>query len=588
VIVPQFLSETDLQEPRRDLSQLFPPPEQFHGDTDEGRNQRFRGHEFAGLLPFPFPPVSLSLLVVHPKVVSFAEAAFGTDDIRIYNAEAWAKYAGAADYEQDHRRDYLNHTPLVPSEDWRFRGLEMFLWLTDVPESSGPTHLVPRSLTAHLPPLPHGYRREALGDLYENEVSSAGPAGTLVAYSTDTFHRGTAITDPGGARFSLHLSYRRTDNAGPRSGRQDRTTSSTSEGDGKRSGRPRVCEPGCMDSSKYPPPIVSNFRHVDTETQSTLGFPGMRSSPRFAAAPRVLVGPVLLLAALTAITGCGASDASSTNGVVRAIGTENEYANVLSQIGGRYVSVSSILNNPNTDPHTFESSPGIAQEVSAAQLIVQNGVGYDDFMNKIESASANSSRKVIVVQHVLGLPDNTPNPHLWYSPTTMPAVAKVMASDLSQIEPSHASYFSANLQKFDTSLSPWFDAIAEFKARFNGVAVATTEPVADYLLQALGANNLTPFRFQADVMNGEDPSPEDVSLENGFFTRHQVKVFCYNQQVVDALTSSIRHNAEAAGVPVVGVYETMPTPGYDFQTWMLTEVQDIQKAITSGVSTQHL
>jgi zinc/manganese transport system substrate-binding protein len=314
----------------------------------------------------------------------------------------------------------------------------------------------------------------------------------------------------------------------------------------------------------------------------------MRSSPRFASASRVVVGSAAVLVALVAVAGCGGSPATPTNGVVKAIGAENEYANVLSQIGGRYVSVSSILNNPNTDPRTFESSPGIAQEVSAAQLIVQNGVGYDGFMNKIESASPNSSRKVIVVQHVLGLPDNTSNPHLWYSPTTMPAVARMMATDLAQIEPSHASYFSANLKTFDASLNPWLDAIAGFKARFNGVAVATTEPVADYLLQAMGANNLTPYRFQADVMNGVDPSPEDVSLENGFFTRHQVKVFCYNQQVVDALTNSIRHKAEAAGVPVVGVYETMPTGAYDFQTWMLTEVQDIQKAITSGVSTQHL
>ena len=101
---------------------------------------------------------------------------------------------------------------------------------------------------------------------------------------------------------------------------------------------------------------------------------------------------------------------------------------MLGQIGGHYVNVSSILNNPNTDPHTFEASTSVAREVSEAQLIVQNGVGYDAFMNDIESASPNSNRKVIVAQHVLGLPDSTSNPHLWYSPKTMPAVAKVMAS----------------------------------------------------------------------------------------------------------------------------------------------------------------
>jgi zinc/manganese transport system substrate-binding protein len=274
--------------------------------------------------------------------------------------------------------------------------------------------------------------------------------------------------------------------------------------------------------------------------------------------------------------------------VINAIGTENEYANVMSQIGGSYVHVSSILNNPNTDPHTYEASPSVAQEVSAAQLIVQNGVGYDNFMNTIESGSPNSSRKVLVVQNLLGLPATTANPHLWYAPTTMPRVAQAVASALAGLQPSHASYFQAQLQKFDASLTPWFNAIAGFKTAYAGTPVATTEPVADYLLQAMGADNLTPFPFQADIMNGVDPAPEDISLENGFFTSHRVKVFCYNQQVTNALTVSIRLNAVNAGVPIVGVYETMPTPGYDYQTWMLAEVRAIEKAVSQGVSTEHL
>jgi zinc/manganese transport system substrate-binding protein len=279
---------------------------------------------------------------------------------------------------------------------------------------------------------------------------------------------------------------------------------------------------------------------------------------------------------------------TSKSAVINAIGAENEYANVLGQIGGRYVHVSSILNNPNTDPHTFESSPSVAQEVSAAQLIVQNGVGYDTFMNKIESASPNSHRKVIVAQNVLGLPTNTPNPHLWYDPKTMPAVAKALASDLSALDPAHASTFYANEAKFVASLQPWLNAIAAFRANDEGTTAATTEPVADYLLTAMGIKNLTPWQFQADIMNGTDPTPQDVSLEQGFFTKHQVKVFCYNEQVTDPLTDSVRQNALAARVPVVGVYETMPVPGYDYQTWMMAELNAIKKAITTGASTQHL
>jgi zinc/manganese transport system substrate-binding protein len=274
--------------------------------------------------------------------------------------------------------------------------------------------------------------------------------------------------------------------------------------------------------------------------------------------------------------------------VITAIGAENEYANVIGQIGGRYVSVSSILNNPNTDPHTFESSPSVAEEVSAAQLIVQNGVGYDSFMNKIESASQSSSRKIITVQTLLGLPDDTPNPHLWYNPETMPTVALAIATDLAGLDPSEASYFEANLKTFDNSLSPWLKAIVEFAAKYSGTRVATTEPVADYMLNAIGTDNLTPFGLQADIMNGVDPSPQDISLQEGLFTSHKVKVFVYNQQVVDSLTTSFRTAAEKAGIPVVGVYETMPIPGYDYQTWMLAEVEAIEKAVADKVSTEHL
>jgi zinc/manganese transport system substrate-binding protein len=282
------------------------------------------------------------------------------------------------------------------------------------------------------------------------------------------------------------------------------------------------------------------------------------------------------------------ASAGEKSGVIVAIGAENEYANVLSQIGGKYVSVSAILKNPNTDPHTFEASASVAEEVARAQLIVQNGVGYDSFMNNIENASPNSARKIITAQNVLDLPTDTPNPHLWYKPTTMPAVAKVMAKDLDKLDPSHSAYFAANLAAFDASLKPWLAAIATFKSKYPNTPVAVTEPVADYLLQAMGAKILTPFVFQADIMNGVDPAPEDITLEDNLFTKHKVKLFCYNQQVVDALTSSIRDTAASAHVPVVGVYETMPTPGYDYQTWMMAEVKAIEAAVVSGTSTKKL
>jgi zinc/manganese transport system substrate-binding protein len=280
--------------------------------------------------------------------------------------------------------------------------------------------------------------------------------------------------------------------------------------------------------------------------------------------------------------------AAEAAGPVRAIGVENEYADVISQIGGKYVQVQAIETNPNTDPHTFEASPKIAKEIAAAQLIVVNGVGYDDWADKIMSASHRPNRKVINVQKLLGLPDDTANPHLWFDPKTMPAVAKAVGDTLAELDPAQAADFHANAEKFVASLEPWNAAIAAFKARHDKTPVAVTEPVADYLLQAMGFNILTPFTLEKAIMDGNDPSPQDVTTQNGLLSDNKVKVFAYNQQVTDALTKSFLDTSKKAGIPVVGVYETMPTPGYTYQSWMLAEVAALEKAVTDKVSTETL
>ncbi len=293
-----------------------------------------------------------------------------------------------------------------------------------------------------------------------------------------------------------------------------------------------------------------------------------------------------------AVSACGSSTGATTttssSGVINAIGAENEYANVLSQIGGKYVHVSSILNNPNTDPHTFESSPSVAQEVSAATLVIQNGVGYDTFMNTIESAAPNSRRKVIDAQELLGLPDSTSNPHLWYNPRTMPAVARAIAADLSELQPAHAAFFQANATTFISSLKPWLAEIAKVKSTFPGAPVATTEPVGDYMLQAAGTHDLTPWSFSADVMNGVDTTPQDNSFQENLFNEHKVKVFVYNQQVTNSITQLLLSLAHKDGIPVVGVYETMPVPGYDYQTWMEAEAAALYRALAHGTSLEKL
>ncbi|MFC4017565.1 phytanoyl-CoA dioxygenase family protein [Micromonospora sp. GCM10011542] len=219
VILPGFLSTDELASAVRELELLFPSAEGFHDGTDP-RRERFLGDEFAGIDTFPFASTEISLLAVHDRILALARALLGDDDIHLYGAESWAKYTGACDYDQELHRDYLNHTILVPSTTPGCQQVEMFVFLNDVPEELGPPHLVSRTRTADLPAVPNWLPRvdragagrfvdcDGRADLYEAEVSGAGPAGTVIAFDPGTFHRGTGLTAPRGARYSMQVCFR--------------------------------------------------------------------------------------------------------------------------------------------------------------------------------------------------------------------------------------------------------------------------------------------------------------------------------------------------------------------------------------------
>ena len=304
--------------------------------------------------------------------------------------------------------------------------------------------------------------------------------------------------------------------------------------------------------------------------------------------PVLVVGSLVVILALLATAFVLAfrhplAARSDTGHTMLVVGAENEYASVLAAIGGRYVHAVGIMSNPNTDPHTFEASTVDATEVAKASLVVQNGLGYDSFMQSLEAASPNPQRIVLTAAAIVGAPSTTPNPHLWYRPGTMQAVAARIAKALSQLRPSDRSYFQARLSLFDRSLAAWQKAIQHLKTTAQGTKVAVVEPVADYLLQAAGLDIATPWTFQAAVMNGEDPSPQDVATMEAMLTRREVAVFVYNFQAVDPTTASLLTLAKQHHVPVVGVYETMPR-GFDYQRWMLAETNALEMAITKHTS----
>lgn len=280
-----------------------------------------------------------------------------------------------------------------------------------------------------------------------------------------------------------------------------------------------------------------------------------------------------MILGLLFVFGAGVAQAKP---VLQAVGLESQYADVMAQVGGPYVRVSAIESDPNTDPHEFELSPDVARRFYTADVIVENGLGYDGWADKL---LAGVHGTVISAQAVLKLPDDTANPHLWYDPATMPAVARAVEAAFAAKDPAHAAQYAANEKAFEASLRPWMQALAGVKARYAGQEVAVTEPVADYMLQAAGLKIATPFSLQAAVMNGTDPAPQDVSAQQALLGPHGAKVFVYNEQVADALTVSFLATAKKSGVPVLGVYELMPASARHYQDWMESETAALARAL---------
>ena len=240
---------------------------------------------------------------------------------------------------------------------------------------------------------------------------------------------------------------------------------------------------------------------------------------------------------------------------VAVLGTENFYADLLAEIGGTRVQATSLLNDPNADPHEFETSPQDAAAVADSRLVIVNGLGYDDFMQQLLAQHRIRSRVVINVQQLLGLPDDV-NVHVWYDPQTMPKVAAAVESALSQLEPTNAPYFSARYQAYLASLAPISAEIASLNAQYAGTPIAFTENVAGYLTDQIGLIVKSPAGFMKSVEEGTDPAPR-MSLPSVTCSPLIASGCCSTtSQVVSPTTQNIHDLAQQSGAPIVGVVET--------------------------------
>jgi zinc/manganese transport system substrate-binding protein len=270
---------------------------------------------------------------------------------------------------------------------------------------------------------------------------------------------------------------------------------------------------------------------------------------------------------------------SGSNAPIPVLGAENFYADLLAQIGGSRVTPSSILNDPSADPHEYEASPAAAKLVADAKVVIVNGIGYDDFMEKLLGASTKPDRVVINVQDILGVRDDV-NVHVWYDPATMPKVADAAAAALAKIDPQNATYFAEGKAKYLAGLKPFNDKITVLKTKYGGTPIAFTENVAGYLTDAIGLTVLTPPEFMEAIESGTDPAPADVAAERDLLTGRKVKALLYNSQVTSPLTEQIRDLATKNSVPVVAIAETTPPDFKTFQEWQLAQLDDLEKALT--------
>ena len=287
---------------------------------------------------------------------------------------------------------------------------------------------------------------------------------------------------------------------------------------------------------------------------------------------RTTIGLVAaLLLALSALT-----DTRAAADKIAVVAAENFYGDVAQQIGGDLVSVASILSNPDQDPHLFETAPSVVREIAAAQLVIYNGADYDPWMERLLKVTPKPGRVAIAAADLMHKKAGD-NPHLWYDPATMPAVADALAAALSAADPADADHYMTGLRAFLASLKPLNDKIAEIRGNFPGTTVAATEPVFGYMAAALHLTMLE-SRFQLSIMNNTEPSASDLVAFESDLKTHKVRVLFYNKQASDKIVQHLVDLARASNIPVVGVTETCP-PGLSYQNWMLSELDKTETAL---------
>jgi zinc/manganese transport system substrate-binding protein len=286
-----------------------------------------------------------------------------------------------------------------------------------------------------------------------------------------------------------------------------------------------------------------------------------------------MTGKFLLLSALS----LAALSVPAFADPVKVVAAENFYGDMATQIGGANVAVTSILSNPDDDPHLFEASPATAKALHDAKVVIVNGVDYDPWMETLLGANRSPARKEIIVGKLVGRKAGD-NPHLWYDPAYVKAAAKALVADLNAIDPAHKADYEKGEADFLKSLGQIDEKIAEMRKKYAGQKVTASEPVFGYQAGLIGLE-VRNEKFALAVMNNAEPTASEVAGFEDDLKGHKVKAMLYNAQASEPAVQRLVQMAKDNKIPVVGVSETEPA-GATYQTWMMGQLDALDKALS--------
>jgi zinc/manganese transport system substrate-binding protein len=261
--------------------------------------------------------------------------------------------------------------------------------------------------------------------------------------------------------------------------------------------------------------------------------------------------------------------------IIHIIAAENFYGSIIKEIGGSYVQVTSILNQPDQDPHLFNITPSIAKHLEQADLVIYNGLGYDPWIQNLLEVGS-STRTLLCVANLTHKAVGD-NPHIWYDPATMPVVARAVRDFLIKKDPHHQKEYQIRYQDFLQHHQHLMQQIADVKARYNNTDVIATEPVFGYMAKALGFR-MHGIAFQTSMMNGVDPGPKQVQAFQRQLQHRRVRILFYNQQVSSPLVLYLLQQAKQFAIPVVGVMETQARYK-TYHEWMQDQLKQVEQAL---------